>query len=244
MTARCASNRLPLPTRLPPCPSARRARRGSRFVLATSERAYVTSSLLSELPEGHPELLAALSLVVRNNRLARRHGDRPPCDTTHCNLFGQDAKVSREARARARHAVAEAAGFEIAVPDGGREWLPFSLGGSNEWRQVRTGAAIAEAFGLEREPARVVRATDGGYEIAALRLPCEILRNQLRLPSCPEEVVATDAGYAFRGKGEGHGAGLDLTAASAAAAAGADFRALLARAFPGVRIVPRAPLAP
>ncbi len=218
-----------------------RARRGSRFVLATSERAYVTSSLLSELPEGNAELLAALSLVVRNNRLARRHGYRPPCDTTHCNLFGQDANVSKEARARARRAVAVAARLEIAAPEGGREWLPFSLGGGGRWNEFRTGAAVAEALGLEREPARLVRAKDGGYEIAGLRLPCEVLRNQLRLPSCPEEVVVTDAGYAFRGTGEGHGAGLDLTAASAAAAAGADFSSLLARAWPDVRVVPSPP---
>jgi hypothetical protein len=227
-----------VPSSVPLRERSARARRGSRFVLATSERAYVTSSLLSELPEGHTELLAALSLVVRNNRLARRHGDRPPCDTTHCNLFGQDANVSREARARAQQAVAAVARFEIAAPEGGREWLPFSLGGDGRWTQVRTGAAVVEAFGLASEPTRFVRAADGGYEIAALRLPCEVLRNQLRLPSCPEEVVAMDAGFVFRGKGEGHGSGLDLTTASAAAAEGADFRALLARAWPDLRVVP------
>jgi peptidoglycan hydrolase-like amidase len=119
-----------------------------------------------------------------------------------------------------------------------REWLPFSLGGGGQWSQVRTRAAVAEALGLEREAARLVRTADGGFEIAAIRLPCEVLRNQLRLPSCPEEVVATDAGYTFRGKGEGHGAGLDLTGASAAAAEGADFQALLASAWPGLRVVP------
>jgi hypothetical protein len=226
------------PSSVPLREGSARARRGSRFVLATSERAYVTSSLLSELPEGHTELLAALSLIVRNNRLARRHGDRPPCDTTHCNLFGQEANVSREARARARQAVAAVAGFEIAAPEGGRQWLPFSLAGGEEWTQVRTGVAVAEALGLEKEPTHLVRASDGRYEIAALRLPCEVLRNQLRLPSCPEDVVATDDGYSFRGKGEGHGAGLDLTAASAAAAAGADFQALLALAWPDLQVVP------
>ncbi|MFI5120201.1 MAG: hypothetical protein ACHQM4_07305 [Thermoanaerobaculia bacterium] len=229
------------PSSVPLRERSARARRGSRFVLTTSERAYVTSSLLSELPEGHTELLAALSLVVRNNRLARRHGDRPPCDTTHCNLFGQDAMASREARARAREAVAAVARLEIAASEGGRRWLPFSLGGPAEWTEARTGAAVAEALGLDRQPARFVRAPDGGYEIAALRLSCEVLRNQLRLPSCPSDVVATDAGFTFRGRGEGHGAGLDLTAASAAAAEGADFSALLARAWPDVRVVPSPP---
>jgi hypothetical protein len=226
-----------------------RARRGSRFILTTSERSYAVSSILSELPAGHTELLAALSLVVRNNRLTRRHGDRPPCDTTHCNLFGQDGNVSAAARKRAQQAVTQAAGLEIAAPEGGRPWLPFFLGGTKEWTEVRTGAAIAGALGLEVEPLRVVRVSDGSFEVAApaavvRRFPCELLRNQLRLPSCPDDVtspLSRPGGFTFRGKGEGHGAGLDLTLAAAAAAEGADARTLLARAWPDLHIVPSPP---
>jgi hypothetical protein len=223
-----------------------RARRGSRFILTTSERSYAVSSILSELPAGHTELLAALSLVVRNNRLVGRHGDRPPCDTTHCNLFGQDGNVPAAARKRAQQAVAQAAGLEIAAPEGGRPWLPFFLGGTKEWMEIRTGAVIAEALGLETAPLRVVRVPDGSFEVAALaaavrRFPCELLRNQLRLPSCPDDVTSAPlrgGGFAFRGKGEGHGAGLDLTLAAAAAAEGADARTLLAHAWPDLHVVP------
>jgi hypothetical protein len=226
-----------------------RARRGSRFILTTSERSYAVSSVLSELPAGHTELLAALSLVVRNNRLVGRHGDRPPCDTTHCNLFGQDGNVSAAARKRARQAVAQTAGLEIGAPEGGRTWLPFFLGGTREWTEVRTGAVIAEALGLEAEPLRIVRVTDGSFEVAApaaaaRRFPCELLRNQLRLPSCPDDVTSPPVrpgGFTFRGKGEGHGAGLDLTLAAAAAAEGADARTLLAHAWPELHVVPSPP---
>ena len=232
------------PSSVPLRERSARARRGSRFILTTSERSYVTSSILSELPSGHTELLAALSLAVRNNRLTRRHGDRPPCDTTHCNLFGQDTNVSARARKRAQRAVALAAGFEIAAPEGGRTWLPFFLGGTREWTQVRTGADVAEALGLEAEPALLVRTGDGDFDVAApapRRFPCEVLRNQLRLPSCPEEVRSLPGEFTFRGSGEGHGVGLDLTLAAAAAAEGADFRALLASAWPDVRVVPSSP---
>ena len=221
-----------------------RARRGSRFILATSERSYVTSSVLSELPSGRVELLAALSLVVRNNRLARRHGDRPPCDTTHCNLFGQEGNVSAAVKKRAERAVALAAGFEIAAPEGGWTWLAFFLGGTREWTEVRTRAAVAEALGLEAEPAGIARTGDGDFDVAApavRRFPCELLRNQLRLPSCPEDVKPLAGEFTFCGRGEGHGAGLDLTIAAAAAAEGADFHALLVRAWPDLRLVPSSP---
>ncbi len=222
-----------------------RARRGSRFVLVTSERSYATSSLLSELPAGHTELLAALSLIVRNNRLAHRHGDRPPCDTTHCNLFGQDGNVTAAERERARRAVRLTADFEIAAPEAGRTWMPFFLGGSGGWTQVRSRAVVAQALGLEAEPESLLRAADGAFEVAApaaRRFPCEVLRNQLRLPSCPESVTPLPREFRFSGTGEGHGAGLDLTRAAAAAAEGADFREILARAWPDARVVPASPV--
>src|SRR5215472_1675312 len=207
-----------------------RARRGSRFSLTTSERSYAVSSLLSEMPSGHVQLLAALSLVVRNNRLTRRHGDRPPCDTTHCSLFGQDGAASAAARSRAERAVALAAPFEIAAESAERPWLPFYLGGSEVWTEHRAASEVSEALGLDGEIRTLTRLDDGVFEAAAYaprRFPCEVLRNQLRLPSCPEQVRAVGGEIVFRGRGEGHGDGLDLTSASAAAAEGADFRALL-----------------
>ncbi len=212
-----------------------RARRGSRFVLATSERAYAVSSVLSELPAGHTQLLAALALVVRNNRHVPRHGERPPCDTTHCSLFGQDGDVPAAARRRAEQAVALTASLEIAAPAAGRTWLPFFLGGARPWTQVRSADAVARALGLGGGPVRLSRAADGAFEIAApavRRFPCEVVRNQLRLPSCPESATLGAGEVAFRGRGEGHGQGLDLTRAAAAASEGAGYRDLLALAWP------------
>ncbi len=234
------------PSGVPLRATSARARAGSRYVLVTSERSYVTSSILSESPTVHEELLKALSLVVRNNRLSRRHGDRPPCDTTHCNLFAHDVSVPPRARARARAAVSAVASFEIAPPPGGRIWLPFFLGGRHPWTEIRSAATVREELGLDGDPVRIARRADGGIDLeargaAARKIPCEILRNQLRLLSCPSAVERSGDGFIFRGQGEGHGEGLDLTAASAAAAEGADFRALLHRYFPGIRIEPCPP---
>lgn len=218
-----------------------RARAGSPFVLETSVLSYVTSSVLSEAPSAHAELQKALSLVVRNNRLASRHGDRPPCDTTHCNLFGQDERIPPQARARARAAVAATAGLEVALPASGRPWLPFFLGGRAAWSETRSASEVRAELDLAADPAQVARLADGAFTIeagAALTVPCEVLRNQLRLPSCPDAVAREGTGFVFRGAGEGHGEGLDVTAANAAAAEGADFRALLARAWPGLGVSP------
>ncbi|MFI5181596.1 MAG: hypothetical protein ACHQPI_09415 [Thermoanaerobaculia bacterium] len=219
-----------------------RSRSGSRYVLVTSERSYITSSVLSEAPAGHSELQKALSLIVRNNRLSGRHGDRPPCDTTHCNLFGQDEAVPARARARAMSAVVAVASVEIAAPPAGRRWLPFFLGGNGAWSQIRSTGDVRAELGLDADPASVVLRGDGSVEITAgavRRMLCEVFRNQLRLPSCPKGVEQTAGGFLFRGEGEGHGEGLDLTAAGALASEGADYRALFARFFPGLRIQPR-----
>ncbi len=216
-----------------------RARAGSWFVLETSVLSYVTSSLLSEGVSAHAELGKALSLVIRNNRHARRHGDRPPCDTTHCNLFGQDELVHPQARVHAREEAATAAALEIAPAAAGRAWLPFFLGGRDPWTEARTAEEIRSEIGLPGTPTRISDRGDGSLDVdagAAYRVPCETLRNQLRLPSCPDRIVKSGDSFVFRGAGEGHGAGLDVTEAKAAAAEGADFRALLARAYPGLEL--------
>lgn len=216
-----------------------RARAGSRYVLATSLLSYLTSSVLSEAPSAHTEVQKALALAVASNRLSRRHGERPPCDTTHCSLFGHDERVPARTRQRARAAVANVGGLTLEPPASGRAWLPFFLGGRAPWTEVRSAGEVRAELGLAADPARLARLADGSVEVEAgtvKRVPCEVLRNQLRLPSCPDALEEAAAGFVFRGAGEGHGEGLDVTAANAAAAEGADFRALLRRAFPGVDV--------
>ncbi len=229
------------PSSVPLREKSARARAGSWFLLHTSVLSYVTSSVLSESASSHAEVQTALSLVVRNNRLVGRHGERPPCDTTHCNLFGQDERVPAAVRARARAAVAAAASLEIAPPDAGRAWLPFFLGGREPWTRTRGAGEIQTELGLPGLPTRIADRGDGGLDVDAggpTRVSCETLRNQLRLPSCPDRFVRSGDAFVFRGTGEGHGAGLDVTEANAAAAEGADFRALLERAYPGLVLRP------
>jgi len=221
-----------------------RARAGSDLVLATSEGSYALSSALSELPNGRAETLKALSLVLRNNLRAGRHGGRPVCDTTHCELYGHDEAVPAWQRARARAALAEVASLEIAPGPEGGAWLPFFLGGREAWRETRTAAAVEEALGLDAPPTRIVRIDSATVEITAgveRAFPCELLRNQLRLLSCPETITSTASGFEFRGRGEGHGEGMDLTAAESAAAQGAHYPDLLQRFYPAISLRPTEP---
>jgi len=209
-----------------------RARRGSRFVLETSESTYIVSSLLSEYPAGHTELLKALSLVLRHDLRSGRHGDRPTCDTTHCFLFGQDERATPAEKRRARDAVRETATLDF--PEKSRaEWLPFFLDGSGDWTETRTTTEIRDALDLADEPTSLVRIGDSLQLEAGRRISfrCELLRNQLRLPSCPDSAAFERGRVEFRGRGEGHGLGLDLTAGQAAAGRGEDFRQILARAY-------------
>jgi hypothetical protein len=231
------------PSSVPLRARSARARAGSWFVLETSLLSYVTSSVLSEAASAHAELQKALALVVRNNRLAARHGDRPPCDTTHCNLFGQDELIHPQARERVRAAAAATAALEIAPPGSSRAWLPFFLGGRDPWTETRTAEEIRSEIRLPAVPVRIADRGDGSVDVdvdsgAVYRVPCETLRNQLRLPSRPDRIRKSGEGFVFSGAGEGHGAGLDVTEANAAAAEGADFRAILKRAYPGIELRP------
>lgn len=214
-----------------------RARVGSPLVLTTSEREYVESTLLSEDAGGHPEVWNALALVVRHDLEVDRHDGRPPCDTTHCHLFGQEPESAP--RDGARRAAAATASLRLETDGPGPIWLSFYGGGDARWTRRVTASEIRTRLGLPAPPAGF-RVGDGKVEIDGRRLvPCDLFRNQLRLPSCPDRVEPAADGFELSGLGEGHGEGMDLSAAERAAAAGASFRELISRFYPALRVVDR-----
>ncbi len=218
-----------------------RARSGSRLVLETSESLYVRSSLLSEHAGADSEVMKALALVIRNNLRASRHEGRPVCDTTHCQLFGQDEGASAADRARARRAVADVASLDLASDASERLWLPFELGGSQPWSRRKTSAEIGAALGTSAAPTAIRPNGDGSLTIepSSQHFPCEVVRNQLRLPSCPDKILDAEGGFQFHGHGEGHGLGLDLTRARTRSASGEGFRGILGAAYSSIRVVGR-----
>jgi hypothetical protein len=215
-----------------PTERERRARTGSEVLFRTTRLSYVTGVLASEDASIVGEPRAALARVISHNVDTReRHGSRPVCDTTHCQVFqGSPRAVSTDADALARPKLKP------------RGWLPFSRGGDEPWTATRPRKDVERALvvslslvqRLESSQGTLVlvrTVTDDGdpYE-ERQSMPCERLRGPLKLPACPTGASWTGATVEFHGLGKGHGLGLDVEAARKS---GADQDAILERAFPG-----------
>ena len=120
------------------------------------------------------------------------------------------------------------------------DWLPFSKGGVEKWvKQLST----AELLNFVNEPVlldlRRERTRNGEvivhliYPEAEESVPCEVLRNRLKLLSCPDVIRRDEArsAWLFEGIGEGHGQGLSLDRARVLAQTGKSAGAILADAY-------------
>lgn len=202
----------------PPAPTARaaRARRGSDFLFRTHLGAYAAGVLESEdaAITGEPRA-ALLGAIAHNAADTDHHGGRPLCDTTHCQVFqGTRTLLPEDLRVLSRP--------DPLAPG----WAPFSRGGAEPWREVRSARdleAIAGAPVLALRFARasfvaVVRRIESGATWEEeVRGACESLRGPLRLLSCPDVARVEGARVVFEGHGQGHGMGLDVEAAKRSA---------------------------
>ena len=188
-------------------PREQRARRGSDLVLTTTRLAYAAGVVAAEDAALRGEPRIALARVADANGAHPRHPGRPCCDTTHCQAFLGTAAPAREDRAA------------LQAPLRVERWLPFSRGGVERWREVRSLAAVRRVLG---EGARDLRFAAGQVSFAASAsdgdqrweehrtLPCERLRGPLKLPACPERAAPEGEALVFTGRGQGHGEGLDV----------------------------------
>jgi hypothetical protein len=200
----------PPPARGPtPTDRERRARRGSDLVFRTTRLLYAAGVVTAEDAALRGEARVALARVADRNVRASRHPGRPPCDTTHCQVF----LGTRAARREDRGALA------APLPPG--PFLAFSRGGAEPWSVERTAAAVEAVLGpgartLAFGAGRVrylAQSADGRGDARweeRREVPCEALRGPLRLPACPERAEVEGASFRFVGRGEGHGAGLDV----------------------------------
>lgn len=208
----------------------RRARTGSEVIFRTTRLQYVSGVLASEDASIVGEPRAALARVVSHNVDTReRHGSRPVCDTTHCQVFqGTGKPTTVDAETLARPSL------------GRRGWLPFSRGGLEPWSATRPRKQVEQVLGvplslvtrLESNGGllRVVRTiTDQGepFEDVEQSL-CEGLRGPLKLPSCPSGASWNATTVEFTGVGQGHGLGLDVEGARRS---GLDQEAILRNAY-------------
>lgn len=192
-----------------------RARSGSSLILKTSRLSYTLEVLASEYPQGRIETLKALAYAIQSNAASDRHGDRPVCDTTHCQVYqGNWANLDLSGRTRILEAVLA---VEHENPDR-KGWVPFAIGGNDHWKQNRTLEQVKGLLTAKEEKTLLSK---------RLGNRCEYFRNQLSLPSCPKKIAIKGSEIVFEGRGEGHGQGVDLTAADALAAQGYGYREIL-----------------
>ena len=204
----------------------RRARQGSAFIFETSRALYAAGVVSAEdsLIEGAAR--AALLKVVDANGQNSRHVGRPVCDTTHCQVFlGTIAPRPGDRAVLARP-------LEVT------EWLLFSRGGEEPWREERPLETVERVL---QGPFSALEVRDGQVFVRRLRerdeawweegasSGCEALRGPLKLPSCPTGVRREGSAVVFEGRGRGHGLGLDVEWAKAS---GLDTEELLRRAYP------------
>ncbi|OGQ91791.1 MAG: hypothetical protein A2289_10045, partial [Deltaproteobacteria bacterium RIFOXYA12_FULL_58_15] len=202
-----------------------RARRGSEIVFSTSRARYVAGVINSEDASIRGEARVALGAVIAHNAAQPRHGYRPLCDTTHCQVFqGTHPPLA-----------GDDAIFEISWSPTG--WLHFARGGTDPWRQSVPRILVDEILGANPigiairdgriHYSRTVVAGGNPHD-EVTDIPCDLLRSRLRLPSCPEQVEVGSQEVVFFGRGQGHGVGLDVEWAKQS---GLDAKAILEQAY-------------
>lgn len=203
------------PPGVPTTERERSARRGSDFIFRTTRLQYTAGVVAAEdaAAKGEPRIALA-RVVAHNERHAEtRHGGRPICDTTHCQAFLGTVRVRPEEEKA------------LALPPlKWNQWLLFSQGGQEPWREVRPRSQVESLLGqgvasLRFDAGRVsyIRAQqEGGATFDTTEsLPCEVLRSALKLPACPRTASFDGSNLIFEGRGRGHGEGLDVEAAKA-----------------------------
>ncbi|WP_230874830.1 hypothetical protein [Methylomonas sp. LL1] len=211
-------------------------------VLETDVDSYADAVLAAEAQTLTGSAREAMRAVIAWNGShgSHRHADSESlCDTTHCMVFlGQlpDAKPRRGGQVD----IELLQWLDKLASENGLNWLPFANGGDQRWqRQIAAGDmnllfAENRILDIRRE-----RRKDGElfihlyYPDNEESISCEIFRNTLKLPSCPDTISAHPQyeTWEFRGIGAGHGQGLALAQAQALAEAGRNAKQILLDAY-------------
>ena len=211
-------------------------------VLKTDPETYADAVLSSEAQDLQGEAQKALRAAIVWNGVHGNH--RHPetsslCDSTHCMVFqGQTSDMVGKPRGKTDPSLLGL--LDETARQKKIDWLPFSEGGVEVWERQ---TSFAELKQMVDEPAildlRRERTRNGDIMIHLMypegeeRLPCEVFRAKLKLPSCPESIQGDTAGsiWIFHGIGKGHGQGLSVEKARTLAKAGRNAAAILKDAY-------------
>ncbi|NJD07312.1 MAG: hypothetical protein FIA97_12570 [Methylococcaceae bacterium] len=211
-------------------------------VLETDGDSYADAVLQAEAQELKGSARAAMRAVILWNGAhgGHRHGDTGAlCDTTHCMVY-----VGEQVEEPIAGGVATDPGLlhllDRLAQHQRLDWLPFSAGGSDRWERRVAAAELENRLGekqlleLRRE-----RRRDGAITVHLMypdgeeTVACEIFRNAIRLPSCPDAIVrdSVTPDWLFRGIGAGHGMGLEVARAKALSEGGRSAEEILRDAY-------------
>jgi hypothetical protein len=214
---------------------------GQTVILETDSETYAEAVLSAEAEDLPREARKAMSAVIVWNGthgVARHPESGALCDSTHCMVFRGDPAEKGPAQGLSTDPALWAMFTDLSAKRG--HWLSFSKGGDDKWEK-RIPAADLQT--LVREPAifdlRRERTRAGDIMIHLVyaeneeTVSCEVFRNRLKLPSCPDRIRFDDTtgAWVFSGIGEGHGEGLSMERARALADSGRSASAILMDAY-------------
>jgi hypothetical protein len=215
---------------------------GDKLVLQTDPETYADAVLASEAGDLHGEAARALRAVIVWNGVhgSHRHPEtKALCDTTHCMVFQGSRSMDDGSGGRAADPALLGLLDRIAR-EKGLDWFLFSEGGVEQWERRFPVAEIKKAvresaiLDIRRERTRsgetVVHLI---YPETEERVPCEVFRASLKLPSCPDSIEYDTAAavWSLRGIGRGHSLGLSVETSRRLARSGYNASAILQEAY-------------
>lgn len=215
---------------------------GGPTVLETDVDSYADAVLAAEaqtLTGSAREAIRAV-IVWNGSHGSHRHADSESlCDTTHCMVFM--GRLPSDKPPPSSHVDIELLQWlDKLAAEKGLNWLPFANGGDQRWQRQIAAGDMNSIFAENRIlDIRRERRKNGDlfihlfYPDSEETISCEIFRNTLKLPSCPDAInpAADQASWQFQGIGAGHGQGLALVHAQALAEAGRSAEQILRDAY-------------
>jgi hypothetical protein len=212
------------------------------LVLETDLASYVEAVVSAEAEQLTGQAREAMIAVVAWNA---RHGNHRHietnalCDTTHCMVFlGQD--VDKKPLATLKINAELLAWLDQLAQRQHLNWLSFANGGDQAWQKQLSTEQIATAF-KESQILEIRRERRKDQQIfvhllyadSEETISCEVFRNSLKLPSCPDAIsrLPEQPLWSFQGIGVGHGLGLSLLQAQALAEQGYTAKQILHDAY-------------